>query len=303
MSNLKKHDAGRIKQALYILALAFLLLIPAVLATAADGPLNILLTNDDGWSALGIQTLKEALRDAGHQVTLVAPDGNRSGSSSALTYDLVTVVEQDTDEYSANGTPATCVFIGVQGILFEEPDLIVSGINDRPNLGPSIPFSGTVGATIPPMLVNIPAIAFSTSTDLPAGLSQEAHFSNVANFAVRLIEHLANNPAALSRESGILPKGTGLNVNYPPIPSAYVKGINITVQGRVLPVTLTYTNIPNTNIYFPQEIPTGEQDVTRNSDASAFFSGFITITPIDPNFTASKGLRKALKSTLLKMEP
>ena len=96
------------------LLIAFLALSCTTVPPAAvDTRLHILLTNDDGYGAVGIETLKEALRGAGHRVTVVAPKGNRSGSSASITFGAIRVVEEATDEFSADGSPATCALLGL----------------------------------------------------------------------------------------------------------------------------------------------------------------------------------------------
>ena len=147
----------------FVLVLMCAVVFVPSLPAAVPGPLNILLVNDDGWDAVGIQSLKSALQAAGHTVTLVAPLTNRSGSGTSLTLDVVQVQQMSTNEYAVDGTPATCVLLGISGILGARPDLVVSGINKGKNVGPDVVFSGTVGATVAALRAGLPGIAFSTA--------------------------------------------------------------------------------------------------------------------------------------------
>ena len=153
------------------LAIAF------TLHAAPASALDILLTNDDGFSAVGIQTMKAALSAAGHNVTMVAPFGERSGSSAAINFAPVTPVPVGAQDWALialdelitgereplPATPATCVLFGLSVTLGGElPDLIVSGTNVGANVGTSTPFSGTVGGTTAGLAASVPSIAFSS---------------------------------------------------------------------------------------------------------------------------------------------
>jgi 5'/3'-nucleotidase SurE len=123
-------------------------------AQCEASPLSILLTNDDGVMTVGIQEMHRALKDAGHHVQRIAPNRNYSGSGASLTYRGITVEDLSTDEfpnvYAIGGSPATSLILGATAIFESgEPlDLVVSGINDGPNIGPAPTVSGTVGAVL-----------------------------------------------------------------------------------------------------------------------------------------------------------
>ena len=125
--------------------------------------MNILLSNDDGIHAVGIQTLAKTLRQAGHQVTVVAPDRNRSAASSCLTLvDPLRVQRFDDENYAiVAGTPADCVHLALNGLLDTPFDLVVSGINHGANLGDDILYSGTVAAALEGRHLPLPSIAVS----------------------------------------------------------------------------------------------------------------------------------------------
>ena len=264
-----------------------------------NGKLRILLTNDDGFDSPGIRALKTALGNAGHTVTLVGPATNQSGTSAALTLGLLTATNPEPGVYSVTGTPATSVLLGVTAILdaAHRPQLVVSGINNGANLGPATPISGTVGATTTAMtqfVQPIPAIAVSTDlvegTD-PTTDANEKHFANVADFTARLVADLVTG--ACAEGSGLLPRRTGLNVNYPPLAPADVAGVKLAAQGRAPFFTIGYAPIGGGS-YIPTFGPAAPSPDVPNSDTVAFDAGFVTIVPIDADFTAKPGVYLSL---------
>ena len=110
--------------------------------------MRILLSNDDGYTAPGIRMLHAVLSQQ-HEVTIVAPDQDRSGASNSLTLDRpLRAVEAEENIYRVNGTPTDCVHLAITGLLAEEPDMVISGINAGPNLGDDVLYSGTVAAAM-----------------------------------------------------------------------------------------------------------------------------------------------------------
>jgi len=264
--------------------LCMLVIAPAAVA-GVSGPLNILLTNDDGWDSVGIQTMKTALQAAGHTVTLVAPDQNRSGASASLTLDYVGVTQMSGNEYAVDGTPATCVLLGISGILDERPDLVVSGTNHGNNYGPAAPFSGTIGAAVAAIRAGLPAIAMSTDppVDDETDPAFTQHFQNVANFAVALINRLKTyNP-----EPGVLPKRTALNVNFPPLAPAQVQGVTVAVQGRYSSGLLAYEEVAPGWFAPINGPPAPGQEEVPYADRTAYHAGYVTVVPIDGDYTAN----------------
>jgi 5'-nucleotidase len=182
----------------------------------APNPL-ILVTNDDGVHAPGLQLLFQAMSRVGRPV-IIAPDRDNSGVSHSLTLNRPLRVKQLTaDTYSVDGTPTDCVTIGIAKILPEKPALIASGINPGGNLGDDISYSGTVSAAVEGTMLGVPSFAVSLAGEDP-------HlFETAADFAARL--------AAMILARG-LPRDTLLNVNVPNVPSDAVKGVRFTRQGR-----------------------------------------------------------------------
>lgn len=177
--------------------------------------IRILLSNDDGISAPGIQTLASALRGFA-QVQIVAPDRNRSGASNALTLDsaLRITTLSNGDIAVQQGTPTDCVYLGVNALMRPRPDIVVSGINAGPNLGDDVIYSGTVAAAMEGRHLGYPALAVS--------LNGHQHYDTAAAVTCRLLRALQRKP---------LRTGKILNINVPDLPLAEIKGIRVTRCG------------------------------------------------------------------------
>ena len=178
--------------------------------------MKILISNDDGYQAVGIQTLIDELRKIADLI-VVAPDRNRSGSSSSLTLDkAVKVTKVDKNVYYIDGTPTDCVHIALTGLINFIPDLVVSGINHGPNMGDDTIYSGTVAAAMEGYLLNIPSFAVSMGNDNPK------NFTTAAKVTVDLIKLYNKKKIAT----------TLLNINIPDVPYNDLKGIEITRLGK-----------------------------------------------------------------------
>ena len=178
--------------------------------------MRILISNDDGYFAPGIEHLAAALRDHA-QVTVVAPERDRSGASNSLTLDRPLQVRRAPNGFLyVNGTPTDCVHVAVTGLLEEMPDMVVSGINLGANMGDDTIYSGTVAAATEGYLLGIPSIAISLAS------RNAAHFETAAKVAVDLVQRHARAPAGPWL----------LNVNVPDIPLADLLGTKVTRLGR-----------------------------------------------------------------------
>src|SRR5690606_15895512 len=165
--------------------------------------MRVLVSNDDGVDAPGIRILAQGLRDAGHEVLIVAPDRDRSGASNSLTLDMPLRVQQlEKAVWRVYGTPTDCVHVAITGMFEEEPDIVVSGINNTANLGDDVIYSGTVAAAMEGRFLGLPAIAMSLATVNHDG----RHYETAARAAVEIVERLKADP---------LPADTILNVNVP----------------------------------------------------------------------------------------
>lgn len=173
------------------------------------GPLSILLVNDDGWDAPGITALYDALVEAGHRVTLVAPLENQSGRSMATNSDALTVTRPAGDEpkYAVDGTPVDSLNIGLLGVLHDDrPDIVLSGVNTGANVAQNTNYSGTVGAAAAAAEQGFPALAVSADAGGPTG---DGDYEDAADIVVDLVEKLAKTGF-----SGLGSKGF-VNVNVP----------------------------------------------------------------------------------------
>jgi 5'-nucleotidase len=178
--------------------------------------MKILISNDDGYKAIGIQTLINELKKISDLV-VVAPDRNRSGSSSSLTLDKsVKVTKINNNSYCINGTPTDCVHIALTGLINFIPDLVISGINHGPNMGDDTIYSGTVAAAMEGYLLNIPSFAISMGNENPK------NFKTAAKVTVDLIK-LYNK----KKFGSML-----LNINVPDFPYDDLNGMEITRLGK-----------------------------------------------------------------------
>ncbi|MEL6854552.1 MAG: 5'/3'-nucleotidase SurE [Cyanobacteria bacterium J06607_13] len=185
--------------------------------------MNILVSNDDGIFALGIRALANELAAAGHQVTVVCPDRERSATGHGLTLHRPLRVNQVEEVFDAgvtawacSGTPSDCVKLALDAVLPSPPDFVVSGINHGANLGTDVLYSGTVSAAMEGVLEGIPAIAISLAS------FAYKNFQPAAQFAAKLVSQLEEQPLNLP----IL-----LNVNIPPVPAEEIQSPVIARQG------------------------------------------------------------------------
>jgi 5'-nucleotidase len=179
--------------------------------------MHILISNDDGYLSEGIATLAAHLSEIA-DITVVAPERNRSGASNSLTLDRpLSVREAKNGFFYINGTPTDCVHIALTGLIAEMPDLVISGINDGANMGDDTIYSGTVAAAMEGYLLNIPSIAISMSQH------DATHFETAAKVAVELVQHYIKNP---------LKDAVLLNVNVPDVPYAELRGRVVTRLGK-----------------------------------------------------------------------
>ncbi|MEA5113825.1 MAG: 5'/3'-nucleotidase SurE [Geobacteraceae bacterium] len=180
--------------------------------------MKILVTNDDGINAKGLQTLAEVLKKVG-EIAIVAPDRERSAVGHALTlHHPLRATEIGPNCFAVDGTPTDCVNLGIHNLIAFKPDLVVSGINRGGNLGDDVTYSGTVSAAMEATLMGIPSIAVSLVTS-----GEGSNYTAAADFAARL--------ATIVYRNG-LPEDTFLNVNVPDLPGARIHPPLITRQGR-----------------------------------------------------------------------
>lgn len=241
--------------------------------------MRILVTNDDGYLANGIQVLADAARRLG-DVTVVAPDREQSATSHSLTLHYPLRARKVSDLiHVVDGTPTDCVVLALGELLGEQPDFVVSGINHGANLGDDVLYSGTVAAAMESCILGIPSIAISYTGSEPTDI--EAWRDVLAELLGQLLE----------RED--FPAETLLNINLPAIAPDKLAGVRVTTLGRRAYVgSLTRANDPNGKEYF--WIGGGEQKWWGGPDVDfrAVHSGYISITPLHLDLTNYKLLER-----------
>jgi 5'-nucleotidase len=233
--------------------------------------MRILLSNDDGYFAPGLAALAEGLAPLG-EITVVAPERDRSGASNSLTLDRPLMLSRASNGFLyVNGTPTDCVHMAVTGILDFEPDVVVSGINSGSNMGDDTLYSGTVAAATEGYLLGIPAIAVSL-------VGREfKHFATAAQVAHDMVARLAREPFG----APVL-----LNVNVPDVPFAALNGIEVTRLGRrhkAQPV-VTGKNPRGETVYWVG--PAGAaREAGPGTDFNALERGAVSVTPLQVDLT------------------
>jgi 5'-nucleotidase len=234
--------------------------------------MRILLSNDDGYFAPGLAALAAALADIA-EVTVVAPERDRSGSSNSLTLDRpLSVRRAASGFFFVNGTPTDCVHLAVTGLLDFEPDMIVSGVNDGANMGDDTIYSGTVAAATEGFLLGIPSMAVSL-----AGGHGMHHFETAARVARSLVERFRGGSPA----SRVL-----LNVNVPDLPHDALGEIVVTRLGKrhkAEPVVKSAS--PRGETVYWVGAAGAAQDAGEGTDFHAVANGCVSITPLQMDLT------------------
>jgi len=254
--------------------------------------MKLLLTNDDGIQAIGLNAMRRALLEVPDlELAVIAPDSNRSATARSITTRKPLWVEEiefgdGTSGFATDGTPVDCVRFAALGLVEFEPELIVSGINQGSNLGDDITYSGTVAAALEGIVLGIPAVAVSQQADrgrldFRAGHEwQREDFEQAAAFTARIVEELADVP---------MPEGTLLNVNCP---AGEVKGARACRLGK---------RIYRDQLELAEEEPSGrrryqiygEEPGYRHepdTDFAAIADGHIAVTPLHFDLTDEAGI-------------
>jgi len=249
--------------------------------------MKILVTNDDGIHAPGLSALAETLGKF-HDVTVVAPDRERSAVSHAITLHVplrVTRVKNGmARSLAVNGTPADCVKLALLELLDFAPDLVFSGINPGPNVGVNLHYSGTVSAAREAAILGFPAVAVSLSRH------EARHYETAANYAVRVAEWVAGEG---------LPKGVFLNVNVPDLPEAEVRGVRCCRQGRAsIEAAFQKRTDPRNQVYYWQGAETMLLGDSPDEDGVALSQDMIAVTPVKCDITDHDFMRRLEKLKL-----
>jgi len=237
--------------------------------------LKILLSNDDGVYAEGINVLRQELSDIA-EITVVAPDRNRSGASNSLTLEHpLRVNKVASNIYSVQGTPTDCVHFALNELIKDDlPDLVLTGINHGANLGDDVLYSGTVAAAMEGHFLGVQSIAFS--------LVGMRCFSTAAKFAKHIVlRHIANP----------IPTNRLLNINIPDVTFEHLKGERVTRLGarHHSEAMIKQTDPRGQEIYWLGP-PGKEQDAGEGTDFWAIEHGYVSITPLQVDLTAHESL-------------
>jgi 5'-nucleotidase len=234
--------------------------------------MRILLSNDDGYFAPGLAALEGALTAQGHQVTVVAPERDRSGASNSLTLDRPLAVRRTPSGYFyVNGTPTDCVHLAVTGLLPELPDMVISGINHGANMGDDTVYSGTVAAATEGFMLGIPSVAVS----LVGGGNE--NFGAAAGVVVDLVRRFADKPVK---------ETTLLNINVPDVPAEVLQGIEVTRLGKRHKAQDTVKTInPRNQVMYWVGAAGAAQDAGPGTDFHAVARNCVSLTPLQLDLT------------------
>jgi 5'-nucleotidase len=238
--------------------------------------MKILVSNDDGVLAPGLAALVGAMRSIA-EVTVVAPDRNRSGASNSLTLDSpLRIQHMENGFISVLGTPTDCVHVAITGLLTEDPDMVVSGINAGANLGDDILYSGTVAAAMEGRFLGLPAVAIS----LACKDFEPKHYATAAAVAKTIVLRLKNHA---------LPAQTILNVNVPDLPLSEIGGFEVTRLGTRHRAEPTIKGVdPRGGTIYWVGTAGPEQDAGVGTDFHAVNAGRVSITPLHLDLTHYK---------------
>ncbi len=233
--------------------------------------MHILISNDDGYQAQGLEVLAESLKQVA-DVTVVAPDKNRSAASNSLTLEMPLRAGTAANGYIfVDGTPTDCVHLAITGLLNNEPDMVFAGINHGANLGDDVLYSGTVAAATEGRFLGLPAIAISMVSSNPV------HFDTAAHVAHELLQKIKRYP---------LPKDTLLNVNVPDVELDSLNGFQATRLGqRHKAEPVIKAQDPRGREIFWVGPPGSEQDAGPGTDFFAVKNNYVSVTPLQLDLT------------------
>lgn len=233
--------------------------------------MKILLSNDDGYFAKGLLVLAAALKERA-DITIVAPDKNRSAASNSLTLELpLRASEIEPNFYKVDGTPTDCVHLAITGLVETEPDMVIAGINHGANMGDDVLYSGTLAAATEGRFLGFPAIAISLASNEPE------YFETAAEVAVYLLRRIQEKPLA---------QDVVLNVNVPDIPVAELKGYQVTRLGqRHKSEPVIKSQDPRGRPIYWVGPPGLARDDGFGTDFDAVRNNYVSITPLQLDLT------------------
>lgn len=283
-------------------------MLPAAAAGPAglcgDEPLDILLTNDDGFRASGVRALQRQLVAAGHHVLLVAPEQNASGSSMRLDWGAVGITRDASDvaAIGISGSPATAVVLGATALYpaGRRPDLVVSGINHGPNDGSLLALSGTVGAAVAGTLLldpPVPGIAVSAARlDGAMSFDAPAHRAHLDAVAAHFAGLVSATRGWFCDEGRVVRGRAVLNVNYPSRPVAELAGVKVVRAGREARLHIRFEpEAAGTYVARVESTPAAPE---IDDDGGALSRGYVTVTPLSGDLEDRDAPRPELERRL-----
>lgn len=242
---------------------------------------RILISNDDGYYAPGLQVLVRIARSLSEDVWVVAPESEQSGAGHSLTLRRpLQAREHQPNWFSVNGTPTDCVLLAVNELMKgKRPDIVLSGVNRHGNLADDLTYSGTVSAAMEATILGVPAVAFSQ--ELIEG--QPADWTPAETYGPGLLRKILHEG---------FPANTLLNVNFPPVTAEQVKGIRLTSQGRRKSGDdiMEVTDPRGARHYWIGHMQS-MKPYAEGTDLAAIDAGYISVTPIKMNMTDNETLK------------
>jgi len=238
--------------------------------------MHLLLSNDDGIHAQGLKLLAEALAPLG-KISVVAPNRNRSAASNSLTLERPIRAQKVAENwYSVDGTPTDCVHLAITGLLKDEPDIVVSGINNGANLGDDVIYSGTVAAAIEGRFLGLPAVAISDTSFTPN------HIRDAAQVSAAMIANLTKTT---------LPSDVIININIPDVAKKDLRGVQTTRLGnRHKAEPVIESQDPRGKPIYWVGAAGPEQDAGEGTDFYAVNNNFVSVTPMHLDLTHYKAM-------------
>ncbi len=243
---------------------------------------RILVTNDDGIHAPGLEAMIEIATQLSSDVWVVAPEFNQSGAGHSLSITRpLRAREIGENKYAIEGTPTDCVLFAVKHLLKDrKPDIVLSGVNRGSNMADDVTYSGTIAGAMEGCLLGIPSIAFSQAYSHPHQVKWGTATHHGVDVARRVLEM-------------DWPRNVLINVNFPDVVTASVKGTKVTRQGvRGFGGTVIERTDPRGNLYYWIGYSPGEHEVDEESDLHAVRNGYISVTPLHLDLTHEATRRK-----------
>ncbi|WP_420081787.1 5'/3'-nucleotidase SurE [Streptomyces sp. JL4002] len=277
--------------------------VPPLQGPASRRPLRILLTNDDGYDAPGIRKAFDRLTAAGHDVTIVAPLTNQSGTGTKVLSGPALAVRHPAPKvWAVDGTPGDSVAFGLSEVFAgRAPDLVVSGTNFGPNVAGLATHSGTVGGAVAALENGVPAIALSTGgLSAPDPVTTVNAMDPTLDFAVKLIDRLRSR----ARSGPLLPAGTGLNVNHPVVGAdgrGRASGVSATFQDAQTLLEPDFTDAGDGT--WRVTVKVALRPAARGSDVEAVGAGRIAVSPMNADWNPGPADRAVAAALLAGLRP